>query len=140
MDEKSRAVEEFSKEKIRILIVDNHAMFRQSLRELLKSQEDMVVVAEAEDGEASVRLAEELSPDVILMDINMPGMNGIHATRAIRSRLPDSIVIGLSMFDAADMAEEMIGAGACGYIEKSGVPEALFEAIRTSCRKRRNPD
>jgi two-component system response regulator DegU len=121
--------------KIKILLVDNHEILRRSLTALLKSQGDMEVVGEAENGEASIRMVRELSPDVVLMDINMEGMNGMEATRIIRSERPATAIIGLSMFDDAEYAEEMLRAGACRYITKSGESEALLRAIRACYRK-----
>lgn len=114
----------------RVLLVDDHDVVRQSLARLLEGQEDIVIAGQADSGEAGVRMARELSPDVVLMDISMPGMNGIEATRRIRAELPEVNVIGLSMFEEADRAEAMREAGACTYLSKAVSSEILLSAIR----------
>ncbi len=118
-------------DKIRILLVDDHAMMRKGLSMLLAGQGDIEVAGEAEDGRQAVELARRIRPDVILMDINMPVMNGLEATHRISAELPGTRIIALSMHEAADQAAAMKEAGAVAYLNKSGSPGVLLEAIRS---------
>lgn len=120
--------------RLRILLVDDHAIVRKGLLRLLEDQPDFVVVGEAEDGHAAVAMAHQLHPDVVLMDLAMPRMDGIEATRQITAELPDVRIIGLSMYDDEEKQQLMRDAGAEGYIAKGGPPEALFAAIRANAR------
>jgi signal transduction histidine kinase/ActR/RegA family two-component response regulator len=122
--------------KIRILVVDDHAVVRQGLARLLTAEPDMEIVGEAANGETAVALALELRPDVITMDISMPGMSGIRATRLIRAQLPSVHIIGLSMFEEAEQATAMVAAGAAAYLTKSAAADALVAAIRNCVRPR----
>lgn len=116
--------------KIRVMLVDDHTVMREALSRMLDSHIDLEVVAEATDGRQAVELAREIVPDVILMDINMPNMNGLEATRIIHSEFPHIRIIGLSMFDADDQAQSMIDAGASAYRSKSDKTDHLLSAIR----------
>ncbi len=116
--------------KIRVLLADDHRVMRQGLAHLLKEEKDIEIVGEAVDGEAAVNLARQLRPNVIIMDVSMPGMNGIEATRLIHAELPDIQVIGLSTFGEAEQAAEMRDAGAAAYLTKSGATDAVIAAIR----------
>lgn len=118
--------------RIRIMLVDDHPVLRQGLRLLFRDQPDLDVIGEASDGEAAIRLAREIRPDVILMDVSMPRMNGIEATRAIHRDMPEARIIGLSMFDEADRAETMREAGAVTYLSKTAPSEVLIGAVRQS--------
>jgi signal transduction histidine kinase len=115
---------------LRILLADDHKMFRKGMSNLLKEHADLEVVAEAGDGRTAVKLAQELRPDVIVMDVAMPQMNGIEATRRVRELLPGVRVVGLSMHEEDDMAQAMVDAGANVYLRKDGSLERLVEAIR----------
>jgi PAS domain S-box-containing protein len=118
--------------RIRILLVDDHMVMRQGLSGLLRSEVDFEIAGEASDGESAIRLAREILPDVVLMDINMPGMDGIEATRIIHEEFPEIRIIGLSMFHEGEQRAAMREAGAVDYLTKTGPSEALFEAIRAS--------
>ena len=103
---------------IRIMLCDDQALFRDGLRMLLSLQVDLEIVGEAENGAAAVELAHSLKPDVVIMDLRMPGMNGIEATRRLRSVSPNSKVIVLTTFREDEEIFEALRAGACGYILK----------------------
>lgn len=115
---------------LRILLADDHDIMRESLAAMLDDEEDFAVVGQAADGAEAVRLAQNLRPDVVLMDVGMPGTNGIEATAAIRSALPKVRVVGLSMYDDADTRSRMLAAGAEALIPKGVSPEDIFETIR----------
>lgn len=116
--------------KLRLLLVDDHAIVRQSLARMLALEPDMEVVGEAADGALAVELSRRLQPDIVLMDINLPGMNGIEATRAIHAESPHIRLIGLSMLEDFEQAQAMQQAGASRYLTKSGPAEELLAAIR----------
>ncbi len=115
---------------IRVVLVDDHIVMRQGLVTLLEGEPDILVVGEAADGESAVRLVRETHPDVVLMDISMPGMNGIEATRILHAEMPGVCVIGLSMFEAEEQARAMRDAGAEAYLTKTGPSASLLAAIR----------
>lgn len=115
--------------KIRILLVDDQEMFRVLLRRLLRKQPDMEVVAEATDGGMAIELVQELKPDVVVMDVNMPGVNGIEATQWITSHTPDVKVIAFTSDPEIWILKEMFKAGACGYLVKGCKKEELTSAI-----------
>jgi DNA-binding NarL/FixJ family response regulator len=114
---------------IRILIADDHPVFRFGLRALLESQPDMLVLAEAESGEDSVEMAQSLQPDIVLMDVNMPGLNGIEATRRITAEAPSIAILIITMFDD-DTIFTAMQAGARGYLIKGAQGEETLRAIR----------
>ena len=116
---------------IRILLADDHQLFREGLRALLKEEPDMEVVAEVGDGRAAVQQASELKPNVVSMDIIMPDLNGIEATRQIVSRIPNIKVLGLSAHSDSHFVEGMLKAGALGYVLKNCASEEFVRAIRT---------
>jgi DNA-binding NarL/FixJ family response regulator len=115
---------------IRILIADDHQIVRQGLRNLLEKEPDMRVVAEADDGRATVRMVREISPDVVIMDVAMPDLNGIEATRQIVAEFPKIKVIALSMYADQRFVLNMLKAGASGYLLKDCAFEELTRAIR----------
>lgn len=116
--------------KIRILLADDHALVRQGTRELLEREEDLEVVAEAGNGEEAVRLASEHSPDIALMDIAMPRLNGIDATRQIKATRPGVSVLVLTAYDDDQYIFALLEAGAAGYLLKNVGADELVKAIR----------
>ena len=115
---------------IRVLIADDHAVVRQGLRTFLALQDDIEVVADVPDGEAAVRAAGEHAPDVVLMDLVMPGMDGVEATRRLRARYPRTNVIVLTSYHDDEQVFPAIRAGALSYILKEVGPQELADAIR----------
>lgn len=121
---------------IRIVIVDDHDMVRRGLAAYLKVQEDMRLVAEASNGVEALEICNQFLPDIVLMDIVMPKMGGVEATRVIRSKFPQIQVIGLTSFQDRDLVQEMLRAGAIGYLLKNVSGEELAESIRSAYRGR----
>jgi DNA-binding NarL/FixJ family response regulator len=115
---------------IRILLVDDHKITREGLRSLLEKQQDMDVVAEAENGRTAVRLAHELLPNVVIMDVTMPDLNGVEAARQIVGKVPDAKIIALSMHSDSLFVTEMLRSGASGYLLKDCAFDELALAIR----------
>jgi len=115
---------------IRILLADDHKITRQGLRSLIDEQPDMEVVAEAEEGRTAVRLARELVPNVVIMDVSMPDLNGMEATRQIVAEFPNIKIIALSMHSDSLFVTEMLRSGASGYLLKDCAFEELERAIR----------
>ena len=116
---------------LKVLLTDDHKLFREGLRSLLSEQSDMTVVGEAEDGKAAVRIAAKTSPDVVVMDITMPGMNGIEAARQILTANSGTRIIALSMHLDVRMVLEMFRAGATGYLLKDCAFEEVVQAVQT---------
>jgi DNA-binding NarL/FixJ family response regulator len=117
---------------IKILLADDHEIVREGLRNLLEKQEGFEVVAEAEDGLTAVKKAKKLSPDLIIMDIGMPDLNGIEATRQILAESPHIKIIALSMHAETRFVSEMLKAGASAYLLKDSAFEELIQAIQAS--------
>ncbi len=115
---------------MRILLVDDHAVVRAGFKTLLENQGDLSVIAEAESGEAACRQFIEHAPDVVIMDLSMPGVGGIEAIRRIVSRQSDARVLVFSMHEDTLFVEQALQAGARGYIGKSSAPVVLVEAVR----------
>jgi NarL family two-component system response regulator LiaR len=117
-------------EKIRVLLAEDHVVVREGTRELLRHERDMEVVGEAGDGEEATRLAVELQPDVVLMDIAMPKLNGIEATKQIKARCPSIAVLILTAYDNDQYIFALLEAGAAGYLLKNVRGRELIEAVR----------
>lgn len=124
------------KETIRVMIVDDHAVVRQGLNYALQMLEDVVLVAEAGTGEAAVRLCGQVKPDVVLMDVVMPGMDGITAARIIRDRYPEVQVLILTSFQQKEWVQKALRAGVIGYLVKTVLMEELAAAIRAAAKGR----
>ena len=118
-------------ERIRVLLADDHAIVRKGLKGLLQDLPDIEIVGEAVDGNEAVQQARALTPDVIIMDVNMPRMSGIEATRCIKQELPSITVIGLSLHEEHEVISSLLSAGASSYVKKGGPPDDLLRAIRT---------
>ncbi len=121
-------------DRIRVLLADDHALVRQGVRQFLEDADDMAVVGEAADGEQAVQLVETLHPDVALIDIQMPGMGGIEATRQIKARFPEVRVLILTAYDEDPYVFALLGAGANGYLLKTADAEELLRAVRAVSR------
>ncbi len=115
----------------RIILADDHAILRQGLSQSFQSQKDMEVIAQAKDGHSTVELVRELSPDIVIMDIGMPDLNGIEATRQITKDFPRTKVIALSMHSSKNFIIEMFKAGASGYLLKDCEFDELLTAVKT---------
>jgi len=116
--------------KIRVLLTDDHTLFRQGVRTLLAAEPDFEVVGEAANASDAVWLAEQLRPDVVLMDIGMTGMSSFEATRLIHKQRPETKVVFLSMYDDEDYLSECVEMGASGYILKESPADQLLTAVR----------
>jgi DNA-binding NarL/FixJ family response regulator len=117
---------------IRVVIADDHAVVRQGLRTFLDLQDDVEVVGEAADGEAAVAVAERTAPDVVLLDLVMPGVDGLAALRRLRARAPEARVVVLTSFGDDERILAALRAGAAGYLLKDAEPAELVRAIRTA--------
>jgi two-component system, NarL family, invasion response regulator UvrY len=115
---------------VRILLVDDHAVVREGYRRLLERTPDLEVVAETASGEDAYRLFCEVAPDVVVMDINLPGMSGIETTRRMLAREPDAKILVFSMHDDALFGSRALQAGARGYVTKASAPDVLVEAVK----------
>jgi DNA-binding NarL/FixJ family response regulator len=117
---------------LRILLADDHVTVRHGLRLLIDSQADMKVISEASDGNKAMQNAVALKPDVIVMDISMPGMNGLAATRALKQKQPDVAIVTLTRHVDDAYVQELLRAGASGYVLKQSAPAELLQAIRAA--------
>lgn len=118
----------------RILIADDHVLVREGIRALLSLHEDVEVVGEASDGSEAIKLASKLSPDIILMDISMPGLGGLEATLEIKKANPEAKILVLSQYDDKEYVSRFLKAGVSGYILKKAVGDELMTAIRAVAR------
>jgi DNA-binding NarL/FixJ family response regulator len=117
---------------IRVLLVDDHAILREGIRFLLSASGEIEIVGEAGDGLEALRLVEELNPDAVLMDISMPRMNGIDATRELKRRQPELPIVILSMYDSEEYILPILKAGASGYVLKKAAGQELVSAIKAA--------
>jgi len=115
---------------IRILLVDNHPLVRRTIRTLLERSDDIDVIGEARDGAEALEQAAILQPDVVVMDVRMPQMDGLQATRAIRARQPEIAVVLISMYSAADLDESIHRAGGAAFVPKEALLAELVPAVR----------
>ena len=115
---------------LRVILADDHVTVRHGLKLLIDAESDMKVVGEASDGEAAVRKALELKPDVVVMDISMPGMNGLAATRALKKAQPNARIVTLTRHADEAYFQELLRAGVAGYVLKRSAPTELLHAIR----------
>ena len=120
--------------KTRIMLADDHTLFRQGVRNLISGEADLEVVAEAANGGEAVEKAAEARPDVVLMDIGMPGLSSFEATRQIRKNRPETRVLFLTMYDDEDYLVEGMEVGASGYVLKDSPADQLIGAVRDICR------
>jgi DNA-binding NarL/FixJ family response regulator len=117
---------------IKIALVDDHAVYRKSLRRLLKGQPDLFVVAEAGDGVAAIEVVQQHKPDVLLIDVRLPKMDGLEATRIIGTENPQTRIIILSLFSDQDTKAKALEAGACNFCSKDSSSKEIIAAIRNS--------
>mgnify|MGYP003575573113 CR=1 FL=1 len=117
--------------RLRIMIADDHVVVREGLKLVIEGQKDMVVVSEASDGASAIQQAQDLKPDVVIMDISMPGMNGLVATRTLKRILPQSVIVTLTRHGDDAYLQELMRAGASAYVLKQSPPVELITAIRT---------
>jgi DNA-binding NarL/FixJ family response regulator len=116
---------------IRVVIVDDHPLVREGLRKVLELERGIAVVEEAGDGQGAINMARRVKPDVMLMDINMPGTNGIEATKVIKREIPNIGIIALTIHDEEEYVLELVKAGVSGYVLKDIDPAKLVETIKT---------
>lgn len=120
--------------KIRLLLVDDHAVVRTGLRMLLEGESDIEIVGEAEDASEALNQISQLEPDVVLMDIGLPDMSGIDATRSIKQLAPSTAVVALTIHEDEEYFFQMLDAGASGYVPKRAAPDELLTAIRVTAQ------
>ncbi len=114
----------------RVLVVDDHAFIRRGVQSILGSFSQWQTCGEADSGQEAVRLANELSPDIVIMDVSMPGMSGIEAARLIHKTAPDIKIVLLTLHESHELVKHAFRAGACGYVLKSDAEQELIRALR----------
>jgi DNA-binding NarL/FixJ family response regulator len=121
--------------KIRVLIADDHPMMRRGLASVFDRESDIILVGEASDGQEAIDLTKRFFPEIVIMDVNMPHMNGISATKILRSEFPEVRVIGLSMCPEGEEGSEILRAGAVSYLSKTVPACRILQAIRDAAMK-----
>ncbi len=121
-------------QKIRVIVADDHTLVREGVRMILAKESDLEVVGEASDGQQALGLVENLKPDVVIMDISMPGMGGIEATQRLRERHPKVAVLALTMHEEETYVFRLLRAGASGYVLKRAAAQDLVQAVRAAAR------
>lgn len=116
--------------KTSVMLVDDHSLFRQGLRRVLEAEDDLEVIMEVADGEEALRLAKQLAPDVVIMDINLPRMNGLQVTRELKHAVPEIAIIVLTAYHDDEQIFHSVRAGAAAYFPKDVTPRRLVEAVR----------
>jgi DNA-binding NarL/FixJ family response regulator len=116
--------------KTSVMLVDDHSLFRQGLRRVLEAEEDLEVIMEVADGEEALRMAKQLAPDVVIMDINLPRMNGLQVTRELKHAVPEIAIIMLTAYHDDEQIFHSVRAGAAAYFPKDVTPRRLVEAVR----------
>lgn len=120
--------------KLRVFIADDHAIVREGIKMLINTQADMTVVGEAGDGETAWRLIKESAPDVVIMDVSLPILNGVQVTEHLRTDSPQSRIVALSAYQDEAHIQQLLASGAAGYVLKKAIAEELTTAIRTVVR------
>jgi DNA-binding NarL/FixJ family response regulator len=120
----------------RLLIVDDHHSMRESTRDMLEGEKDLEVVGEAANGRHALELCRQLRPDLVLMDVRMPEMDGLTATRAIKEEIPAISVLMMTVYESEDYRREAVDAGAAGYVLKDADRQQLLEAVRMALSRR----
>jgi two-component system response regulator NreC len=120
--------------KVKILVVDDHAIVREGVRMILAKESDLEVVGEAGDGAQALELTERVHPDVVIMDISMPGMGGVEATQTLRNKYPDVQVLALTMHEDESYVFQLLRAGAAGYVLKRAAAQDLVQAVRAAAK------
>jgi DNA-binding NarL/FixJ family response regulator len=123
--------DEASDQKVKVLIADDHALIRDALRSILEHENDFIVIGAAGDGEETVSMTSQLHPDVVIIDIGMPKLNGIEATRRIKKEFPNTIVLVLTIYNDSEHILSILEAGASGYLTKKVISEDIPRAIRS---------
>jgi DNA-binding NarL/FixJ family response regulator len=116
--------------RIRVVLADDHPIVRSGIRNLIEKANDIEVVGEANDGTQALRLVQELAPDVLLLDMEMPGLTGTEVARRLKGALPPVYILALSAYDDKQYILGLLSSGAAGYLTKEEVPEAIVEAVR----------